>query len=158
MKRFSKKTGRTTEQVEATDAPASDQASAQASSDQSGQQQTAEQAAGGEAAPEKRVLLLVIASDPAILDDLITTMLDLGVSGATVLESKGMGAILREEMPIFAGLASMLPQNTGSRVLLSIATPDLAKRFFGVLRDELKKGERPIAFTVPIDASVGLKR
>jgi len=154
MKRFSKKTDRTTD----ADAPKDEQSSADRPEEQSEEKARAEAEKKRAGEPEKRVLLVLIASDPTTLDDLITTMLDIGVAGATILESKGMGAILREEMPIFAGLASMLPQNTGSRVVLSIATPSIVERLFTILRDEMKQGERPIALSVPIDAATGLTR
>ena len=61
-----------------------------------------------------RVLVLMIVSDPGTLDRLITVLLDIGAPGATVIESKGMASIIREEMPMFAGLAHLLPERTGS--------------------------------------------
>jgi len=107
---------------------------------------------------QDRLLLIVIASNPATLDDLVTALLDIGITGGTVVESKGLGTILREEMPIFAGLASMLPQNTASRVLISVTTRNLADAFFSYLEQELKQSQRPIVATVPVDRSMGLTR
>lgn len=122
----------------------------------------AEGAAGkgtGDAGAEKQkwVLLIVIASDPDTLDELITGMLDVGLGGATVIESKGLGAILREEMPIFAGLAAMLPQRTGSRVMLSVTSPERAAEAFNYFENELEASHRPIAFTIPVVAVTGLR-
>jgi len=105
-----------------------------------------------------RVLLVMIASNPAMLDDLITALLDIGVTGATVIETKGMGAILREDMPIFAGLASLIPEHTGSRVVLSLTTSKQAEEVFKYLLEELESNERPIAFTTPVDRVCGVKR
>ncbi|MGP1308908.1 MAG: hypothetical protein ACTS27_01770 [Phycisphaerales bacterium] len=105
-----------------------------------------------------RVLLIVIASSPAQLDDVITVVLDLGIPGATVIESKGLGAILRQEMPIFAGLASLIPDQTGSRLIFSVSPKDKAQQFFDYLEREFSGAARPIAFTVPIDRVAGLKR
>lgn len=107
---------------------------------------------------EERVLVVMIASTPAMLDDLITSLLDIGMSGATILESKGMTAILREEIPIFAGLASLLPENTGSRVLLSATTRQQADRIIAYLEEEMKPADRPIVFTTPIERYLGPKR
>ena len=56
------------------------------------------------------VLVVMIVSSPAILDDLVTGLLDIGLA-ATIVESKGLMALLREEMPIFGGLASMMPSS-----------------------------------------------
>jgi len=107
---------------------------------------------------DDRVLLLMIASNPAMLDDVITTLLDIGMSGATILESKGMTAILREEIPIFAGLASLLPENTGSRVLVSATTRKQADKIIAYLEEEMKPADRPIVFTTPIERYLGPKR
>lgn len=105
-----------------------------------------------------RVLLVIIASSPTQLDDIITVLLDLGLPGATVIESKGLGAILRQEMPIFAGLASLIPDQTGSRLILSVTRPDAAASFFEFLEHEMTGSVRPIAFTLPIDRVSGLTR
>ena len=112
----------------------------------------------GALSPDGRVLLVLIATDHAMFDDLITALLDIGLTGATVLESRGMGSILREEMPIFAGLAALIPEHTGSRVLLSVTTREQADRVFGYMETELKAANRPIALTVPIEKTSGLLR
>jgi len=117
---------------------------------------SAEQAGG--LSPNGRVLLVMIASDHAMFDDLITALLDIGLTGATVIESRGMGSILREEMPIFAGLAALIPEHTGSRVLISVTTREQAQRVFRFLETELKVANRPIAVTVPVELAVGLLR
>jgi len=112
----------------------------------------------GDLPSEGRVLLLMIASDHAMFDDLITALLDIGLTGATVIDSRGMGSIIRDEMPIFAGLAALIPEQTGSRVLLSITTRELAGRVFQYLEQELKAANRPITVTVPVESAVGLVR
>ena len=114
--------------------------------------------ASGSRESADRVLMVMIASNPAMLDDLITALLDIGVTGATVIETKGMGAILREDMPIFAGLASLIPEHTGSRLVLSLTTSKQAGEVFHYLLEEFEPNERPIAFTTPVDRVCGLKR
>ena len=113
---------------------------------------------GSGLSPDGRVLLVMIASDHAMFDDLITALLDIGLTGATVIESRGMGSILREEMPIFAGLAALIPEHTGSRVLISATTREQAGRVFHFLETEIKAANRPIALTVPVERSAGLLR
>ena len=115
----------------------------------------------GSAAPAPRgdqpVLLVMIVSSPAILDDLVTGLLDIGLA-ATIMESKGLMALVREEMPIFGGLASMMPSSRGSRVAMSLTTRDMAERVFAFLEKELRIADRPIAFTVPVDAAFGQRQ
>lgn len=112
----------------------------------------------GERAPlSERVLLVIIVPNTKILDDVATGLLDLGLAG-TVLESKGLMMLMREEMPIFGGLASMLPQNTGSKMIFSVAARGGADGALKMIEREFKQTERPIAFTVPIDRLVGMRQ
>lgn len=104
------------------------------------------------------VMFIAIASSAAALDELVTALLDLGIPGATVIDSKGLGALLRQEMPIFAGLASLLPDRTGSRVVLSITREDVAERVLLHIEEELRDEVNLIACTVPLGRVVGLKR
>ncbi|MEM1166554.1 MAG: hypothetical protein AAGI30_09730 [Planctomycetota bacterium] len=106
---------------------------------------------GGGDAGDRRVLLIMIISSPNALDDVLTAMLDYGVAG-TVVEAKGLMALMREEMPVFGGLASMLGSTTGSKVILSLTTAKLVEQIFGFIDSEMKAKERPLAFTVPVDS------
>jgi hypothetical protein len=99
-------------------------------------------------------MLLLIARNEDAFDPLITGLLDVGITGATVIESRGIGAVIREDMPFFAGLAALLPQHTGSRMLVSVTTPD---RIEGLLRyfDQLRPEQRPVGAVLPVEAVIG---
>lgn len=111
---------------------------------------------GGASPTTDRVLLVVIVPEPAGFDQLVTLLLDVGVA-ATVVESRGLMSLIREEMPIFSGLASMLPQTTGTRVVLSVAKRSLAGKVLEAIREDFPATERPIGVTLPIDEIVGAK-
>ena len=66
-------------------------------------------------------------------------------------------ALLREEMPVFGGLASMLPDNTGSKVVVSATQRFLADRVFDLLESEFSAQQRPLAMTLPIERVIGLR-
>jgi hypothetical protein len=100
-------------------------------------------------------LLILIARDQAALDEIVTGMLDAGVSGATVLESRGLSVLLREDMPFFAGIAALLPQHSGSRVILSLTTRSSIQRLCGYL-DEMPADQRPIGITLEVDRVFGV--
>lgn len=100
-------------------------------------------------------LVLLIARDEASFDSLVTGLLDIGISGATVLESRGIAAIVREDLPIFAGLAALLPTRTGSRVVLSLVTNDQVE-LLRRLADRMSPEERPITIVVPVHSFHGL--
>jgi len=111
----------------------------------------------GDGEREAHVLLVVIAANPTSFDDLVTGLLDIGVS-ATIAQSQGLMAFLREEMPVFSGLASMMPDVTGSRIVFSATTRDLADRVMRFIDEEFEESERPIGVSVPVDRICGLRR
>ena len=99
-------------------------------------------------------MLILIAKDEAVMDELITGMLDVGITGATIVESKGLGAILHQDMPIFSGLASLLPQYTGSRLVLALTT---TKRITELKKfiDEVDPPRRPVGIVLPVEDAFG---
>ncbi len=58
------------------------------------------------------VVFFLILNKEEFLDEVLEAFLELGIRGATVIDSVGMGRILTVEVPIFAGLRDLLP---GSR-------------------------------------------
>jgi hypothetical protein len=109
----------------------------------------------GKKLPE-RVLLVMIVPNRTVLDDIVTGLLDMGVGG-TIVESKGLMALVKEEMPVFSGLAALIGEQTGSRVVFSITTEKLAQEVFGFLESEVSEPDRPIAVTVPVSGVLGLR-
>jgi hypothetical protein len=106
--------------------------------------------------PRQPVLMVMIMASPVVFDDIVTALLEFGVQ-ATVVQSKGLMAMMREEMPIFSGLASLLPGQTGSRVLMSVTTTATAAKVFEFLEHDLAQADRPIAFTISLDGVIGLR-
>ncbi len=116
-----------------------------------------ENGGGGGVRETDRVLVVIITPNTKVFDGVATGLLDLGVAG-TVADVKGLMTLVREEMPVFSGLASMLPETLGSKMILSVTTRELAGEVFEMIELEFKATERPIAFTTPIERSVGLRR
>jgi len=44
------------------------------------------------------------------LDDLLSAFLERGIPGATVVDTVGMGHIVSQNIPVFAGLRDFLPE------------------------------------------------
>ncbi|MBU3727894.1 MAG: hypothetical protein FGM37_01395 [Phycisphaerales bacterium] len=101
-----------------------------------------------------RLVVLVVRSAESF-DPLINALLDAGMTGATVVDSRGLAAVLRQEMPIFAGLAALLPQATGSRMIVSIATRDSIDSLMRFI-DDMPPDLRPVGAVIPIERTVGL--
>ena len=105
---------------------------------------------------DEQVLLMLVVASPAVLDDLLTVMLDVGIGG-TLVDSKGLAAHLREEMPIFSGLASLLPQTTGSRMVFSIARRSQAGQVLDYIENEMKHAQRPLGIIVDLERVTGVR-
>jgi nitrogen regulatory protein PII len=66
-------------------------------------------------------LVVIILNRVEYLEDLLTAFLEIGISGATVLNSVGMGQILSRNIPIFAGLSDAFPGSSPSnRTILAV--------------------------------------
>lgn len=70
-------------------------------------------------------LLLIVLNKEEYLDDILAAFLELGIVGATVIDSTGMSAILAHDVPIFAGLRQL---TRGSR--------PYNKTIFALIKDE----------------------
>jgi nitrogen regulatory protein PII len=114
----------------------------------------------GETAKPGHKLFLVILDRPELVDELLTGFLDLGVPGATVIETRGMGSIIRQEMPIFAGLASLFPENTGSRIVMSVMPEHLIDNVFALVEEvvgHLEQSNSAVCVTLPVDQFRGIR-
>ena len=105
-------------------------------------------------------LLVAVINDPEKLDEVLSGFVEIGITGATVVNSEGMGRVLSHEIPIFAGLQTLIsgsrPQN---RLILSVVPEDLCSAAIEILQEVSGNLDAPstgIAFTIPVDAVVGL--
>jgi nitrogen regulatory protein P-II 1 len=105
-------------------------------------------------------LLVAVINDPEKLDETLSGFLELGITGATVLSSEGMGRVLSHDIPIFAGLQTLIagtrPQN---RLILSVIPQEKVAVAIELLQEVCGNLESPstgIAFTVPVDTVAGL--
>lgn len=53
-------------------------------------------------------LLVLVLNKEEFLEDVLTAFLEADVSGATIIDSVGMGRVLAYDVPIFAGLRKTL--------------------------------------------------
>lgn len=57
-------------------------------------------------------LLILFLNREELLEDILSYFVELGISGATIVESVGMGRVLTYDIPIFAGFKDLM---AGSR-------------------------------------------
>jgi nitrogen regulatory protein P-II 1 len=104
-------------------------------------------------------LLVVVINDPERLDEVLAGLLDLGVTGATILDSEGMGRILPRDTPVFAGLRGAVVDRPRNATILSVVEEGrvdaVLERVQEVLGD-LTAPSTGIAFVLPVERVVGL--
>jgi nitrogen regulatory protein P-II 1 len=106
-------------------------------------------------------LLFIVLNSTELLEDVLEGLIESGVTGATVVDSVGMGHIM-EDVPLFAGMRNIFraakPRNN---MIFSVVDDGQAAESLLVMEKILgcshEKG-KGIAFTVPIDAAIGVCR
>lgn len=112
--------------------------------------------------PEVRVqLLIAVINQEEKLDEILSGLVELGVTGATILSSEGMGRLLSHDVPIFAGLETLAarsrPQNqTLFSVIRDDATVDAVIAMLQEVCGSLEDPATGIVFTLPVSRVVGL--
>ncbi|SDY33509.1 P-II family nitrogen regulator [Tindallia californiensis] len=106
-------------------------------------------------------VLFLVLNQPERLNELMEGFLEDGISGATVLESTGMGRTLCDTMPIFGGLRKILqdcrPNNLTIFMVLNteVQKDKVIQRIYQVLGD-LNEPNTGMYFIMPVSAASGL--
>jgi len=105
-------------------------------------------------------LLFIVLNSAEKLEEVLEGLIESGVTGATVVDSIGMGHIM-EDVPLFAGMRSIFrsarPRNN---VIFSVVEDSQAPEVMEVLSKILDSAHgrgRGIAFTLPIDSAIGVR-
>jgi nitrogen regulatory protein P-II 1 len=106
-------------------------------------------------------LLIAVINQEEKLEEILSGFLEIGVTGATVVNSEGMGRLLATELPIFAGLQELArrtrPRN---QMVFSVVSEEKVERVLAMLEEVVGGFDRPatgIAFTIPLGRVLGLK-
>jgi len=102
-------------------------------------------------------LLVVVLHREELLDDVLSALVELELPDAIVVESRTSLELLERDLPIFAGIRSLIPGGIDfSRLVLCLVErDDLAGQTLAAIR-ELGDGEAPVddarntAFLVPV--------
>lgn len=101
-------------------------------------------------------LLVIILNREDFLDDILSSLVEMGILGATIVESTRMAEILVSEVPIFAGLRqTMRGGRAYSRVIVApIEERKVVSELLSVLKEmniDFSKPETGFLFTIPIE-------
>ncbi len=106
-------------------------------------------------------LLVFVLNREELLDRVLEAYMEAGITGATILDSEGMGHFLVYEVPLFADFKDFLKGHKPyNKTILSVVTDEGAIPRVVRLIDKVCGGFRNsntgILFTVPVDFAVGL--
>jgi nitrogen regulatory protein P-II 1 len=112
-------------------------------------------------ATEAVQLLIAVINHLEKLDEILSGFVELGVTGATIIESEGMGRVLAQDVPIFAGIEAFAthtrPRN--HTIFSVIREPEKVDQVIDLLQEicgDLEDPATGIVFTVPVSRVVGL--
>jgi len=105
-------------------------------------------------------MLLCVVKDYRQLDMILEGFLELGISGATVIDARGMAQVLSADVPIFAGLSSLFPGGgADSHLILSVIDSQRVDEVSRLIEDVCGDFSRPgsgILFSLPVLRARGL--
>ncbi len=106
-------------------------------------------------------LLVCVVNREEHLDRVLSGMVSLGITGATVLNSQGMAQRVAAQLPVLAGLRSVLdgirPHNaTVFSVIRDRSTVEAAVAMISEVCGDLGRPGTGVVFTVPVRVAVGL--
>ena len=81
-------------------------------------------------------LVIIFLNKIEYLDDLLSAFIEIGIPGATVLDSVGMGHIISHDIPIFAGLRdSFAGSSPTNKTILVVVDRDRVAKIDEALKD-----------------------
>ncbi|MBS3741907.1 MAG: PTS sugar transporter subunit IIA [Candidatus Cloacimonetes bacterium] len=86
---------------------------------------------------EKQKLMIIVLYEEQHLEDILEMFIELDIKGATVLDSVGMGGILRKA-PLFADFTNFLGQNKNySKTILTLVEEKMVPRIVKRIEDKM---------------------
>lgn len=106
-------------------------------------------------------LLVAVINQAEKIDEILSGFLELGITGATIINSEGMARVLTHDIPLFAGIQTLI---SGSRaqnhtIFSVIEEDEKVKAAFAVIQDvcgNLKEPGTGIVFAVPVTRAEGV--
>ena len=111
-------------------------------------------------------LLIVILKKVECLGEILSRMMEAGISGATVVDSQGMLTVMNDDdveaPPIFGSLRKFLnPERESQKMILVLLDNDQMETAKAIVDEEtggLDKPNTGILFTLPVSFAEGVRR
>ncbi|NQS97461.1 MAG: hypothetical protein HQ591_03320 [candidate division Zixibacteria bacterium] len=109
--------------------------------------------------PKKMWLLFLVVKE-SLVQDILNAFLELDISGATIVNSQGMGRTLAYEFPIYAAFLSEMRSSKPYNKTIFTAVDDLEllDKLQILLKEidiDFTKPDTGVIFTVPISRAIG---
>jgi len=106
-------------------------------------------------------LLIAVINQAEALDDVLSGFLEIGITGATIINSEGMGRVLTHDIPIFAGIQTLITRSRAQNYTIFSVIDDDSKveAAFALIQDVCGSLSEPgtgIVFTLPISRAEGV--
>jgi nitrogen regulatory protein PII len=105
-------------------------------------------------------LLILFLNREELLEDILSYFVELGITGATIIESVGMGRVLTYDIPIFAGFRDLM---AGSRpynkTIFTVVNESLLAETIKGIQKICEENEGPgtgLLITLPVEEMVKL--
>ncbi len=100
-------------------------------------------------------LMLMVINDQDTVRDVLTALMEAGITTATIIESQGMGKVVSEQIPIFAGFRNLWgganPYNTTVFTVVRDEVLDDALALVEEVMFVESANPRGVIFTLPVD-------
>lgn len=107
-------------------------------------------------------LFICVINSPDAVDDILAGLLEIGVTGCTIIDSKGMGKVISQDIPIFAGFKGMFTGSRESNVtIFSVMETELVEKAMALIEEIYMSFSEPssgIAFSLPVNKVKGLSK
>ena len=107
-------------------------------------------------------LLIFVLNQEEHLEEILEAFLELNIGGATILDSVGMGSILAQDIPIFAGFKNLLQgSRTANKTIFSVIPDKMVKPVVEAIEQVVGPLEEPgngIVFVLNVDQIYGISK
>lgn len=106
-------------------------------------------------------LLIAVINAEEKVDEILSAFLEVGITGATLIDSEGMGRVVSRDVPIFAGLEALAARSRprNQTIFSVIKEEEKVEQVIALLQEicgSLTDPATGIVFTVPVTRAVGL--
>ncbi len=82
-------------------------------------------------------LLIIVLNQEKFLDDLLSVLVELGITDAAIIDSQAMGKALAYEVPIFAGLSFQMSgsKSYSKTIIAQVERKEIGSEIMKMLQD-----------------------